>query len=81
MTGLATTADPAEVGQVTRDLVDIVTQAQRLGFCRWRVATALGAAPHQLALIAHLPGRASPSHQELVDIAQLIPEPYAARPR
>ena len=29
MTGSATTADPAEVGQVTRDLVDIVTQAQR----------------------------------------------------
>ena len=58
MTGSATTADPAEVGQATRDLVDIVTRAQRLGFCRWRVATALGAAPHQLALIQLIPGRA-----------------------
>jgi len=43
MTGSATTANPAEVGQATRELVDIVTRAQRLGFCRWRVATALGA--------------------------------------
>jgi len=57
MTGAATT-DPAEVGQATRDLVDIVTRAQRLGFCRWRVATALGAAPHQLAVIELIPGRA-----------------------
>ena len=51
-------ADPAEVGQATRELVDVVTRAQRLGFCRWRVATALGALPHQLALIEHIPGRA-----------------------
>lgn len=58
MTGSAATADPAEVGQATRELVDIVTRAQRIGFCRWRVATALGAAPHQLALIEHIPGRA-----------------------
>ncbi len=57
MTGSATTADPAEVGQATRELVDIVTRAQRLGFCRWRVATALGAAAHQLALIELIPGR------------------------
>jgi len=58
MTGSATTADPAEVGQATRELVDVVTRAQRLGFCRWRVATALGASPHQLALIEHILGRA-----------------------
>ena len=58
MTGSAATADPAEVGQATRELVDIVTRAQRLGFCRWRVATALGALPHQLALIQLIPGRA-----------------------
>jgi len=58
MTGSATTANPAAVGQATRELVDIVTQAQRLGFCRWRVATALGASPHQLALIQLIPGRA-----------------------
>jgi len=58
MTGSATTAVPAAVGQVTRELVEIVTLAQRLGFCRWRVATALGAAPHQLALIELIPGRA-----------------------
>jgi len=58
MTGAATTADHAEVDQATRELVDIVARAQRLGFCRWRVATALGAAPHQLALIQLIPGRA-----------------------
>jgi len=58
MTGSATTEDPAEVGQATRELVDIVTRAQRLGFCRWRVATALGAAAHQLAIIERIPGRA-----------------------
>ena len=58
MTGSATAADPAEVGQATRELIDIVTRAQRLGFCRWRVATALGAAAHQLALIERIPGRA-----------------------
>ena len=58
MTGSATTGDPAEVGQATRELVDIVTRAQRLGFCRWRVATALGAAAHQLAIIERIPGRA-----------------------
>jgi len=58
MTGSATTGDPAEVGQATRELVDIVARAQRLGFCRWRVATALGAAAHQLALIERIPGRA-----------------------
>jgi hypothetical protein len=58
MTGSATTADHAEVGQATRERVDIVTRAQRLGFCRWRVATARGALPHQLALIEHIPGRA-----------------------
>lgn len=58
MTESATTADAAAVGQATRELVDIVTRAQRLGFCRWRVATALGALPHQLALIEHVPGRA-----------------------
>ena len=58
MTGSATTGDPADVGQATRELVDIVTRAQRLGFCRWRVATALGAAAHQLALIERIPGRA-----------------------
>ena len=58
MTGSATTADHAEVDQSTRELLDIVTWAQRLGFCRWRVATALGASPHQLALIELIPGRA-----------------------
>jgi len=58
MTGSATTADHAEVGQATRELVDIVTRAHRFGFCRWRVATALGASPHQLALIELIPGRA-----------------------
>ena len=58
MTGPATAADPAEVGQATHDLVDVVTRAQRLGFCRWRVATALGALPHQLALIELISGRA-----------------------
>ncbi|MBA3327200.1 MAG: hypothetical protein H0T43_02730 [Solirubrobacterales bacterium] len=58
MTGSATTADHAEVGQATRDLFDILTRAQRLGFCHWRVATALGTSPHELALIEHVPGRA-----------------------
>jgi anti-anti-sigma factor len=80
MTGSATTADPAEAGQAAHELVDIVTRAQRFGFCRLRVATALGASPHELALLELIPSRASPSHQELVDIAQLIPEPCAARP-
>ena len=56
MTASATAPDHAEVDQSTRELLDIVTRAQRLGFCRWRVATALGASPHQLALIQLIAG-------------------------
>ncbi|MDP2710911.1 MAG: hypothetical protein Q8O56_06805 [Solirubrobacteraceae bacterium] len=33
------------------DLVDIVARSHQQGFCRWRVATALGASRHELALI------------------------------
>jgi hypothetical protein len=33
------------------ELIAIVTHAHRLGFCRWRVATALQASRGELALI------------------------------
>ena len=54
---------PAELvqgGPVTSELVDIVTRAYRLGFCRWRVATALGVAAHDLELIERIPARPWP---------------------
>jgi len=53
MTGSAPTDEHAELGALASELIDIVTRAHRLGFCRWRVATALGASQHELALIEH----------------------------
>lgn len=41
----------AAAGHARTELVDIVKRSHRLGFCRWRVATALGASPCELALI------------------------------
>jgi len=66
------TTGPAD--QARAELVAIVKRSQRLGFCRWRVATALGASQHERALIdeqtAAEPG---PDHrQELVDVSQLV---------
>jgi len=60
-----TTASVPPVEQVqgssaTSELVDVVIGAYRRGFCHWRVATALGASAHELALIEHAPGRRWP---------------------
>lgn len=55
------------------DLVGIVTDAHRRGFCRWRVATALGASEQELALIDdQITAGAGGERQELVDVGQLI---------
>jgi len=53
-------AEPVQLGAGTSELVDVVIRAYRRGFCRWRVATALGASPHELALIEHTTGRPWP---------------------
>ncbi|MBA3745999.1 MAG: hypothetical protein H0W96_00685 [Solirubrobacterales bacterium] len=54
MTGSAPTANHEEVSAATSELVDVVTRAYRLGFCRWRIATALDASRHELALIENI---------------------------
>ncbi len=65
------------VAPARSELVDIVNRSYRLGFCRWSVATALGASQHELALIdeqtAAEPGR--DHRQELVDVGQLRQRP------
>ncbi len=48
-------AEPVQLGAATSELVDIVTRAYQLGFCRWRVATALGVSAHDLELIERIP--------------------------
>lgn len=53
-------AEPVDVGAATSEVVDIVTRAYGLGFCRWRVATALGVSAHDLELIQRIPGRPWP---------------------
>ncbi len=61
------------VAEARIELIDIVHRSHRLGFCRWRVATALRASPEELALIdeqtAAEPGR---GHPKLVDAGQTI---------
>jgi len=62
------------------ELVGIVTRAHRLGFCRWRVATALEASQRELALIEeqiaaknrhhHQPSIGGPAAEELVGEGQ-----------
>jgi len=49
-------AEPVQVGAAASELVDIVARAYRVGFCRWRVATALGATARDLELIERIPG-------------------------
>lgn len=63
----------APAAQARTELIDIVHRSHRLGFCRWRVATALGASQHEFALIDDQTA-AEPSRddQEIVDVGQLV---------
>ena len=40
-------------GAPSRELIEFVLSAERRGFCRWRVATALGISAAGLAVIKH----------------------------
>ena len=78
MTGSAATSEHAELGEAIRELVDIVARADRLGFCRWRVATALGASPHELALIEHIPAAHGPDTRSSSTTIRSSRNPYGA---
>lgn len=63
----------APAPEVRSELVEIVNRSHRLGFCRWRVATALGASQPELALIdAQTAAEPGGDDQELVDVGQLL---------
>ncbi len=67
------------------ELLDIVQRSHRLGFCRWRVATALRASPAELALIdEQTTAESNRDHQDLIHRGQRVSGLYglgAADPR